>query len=853
MTKSGLGNRWIASGGLAAAALVAAPPAMAQSLQSYDLPAQPLSDALTAAAQRAGVLVLAPTQLVDGLRAPALKGQFTAEEALRRLLDGSGLVLDRAGDGYVVRRGRRSEIQPNGLPEGRDGDEIVVTGSRIRGAPVASTLVRLDAEAARNSGQATVAEILRSVPQNFGGGQNPGIGANVPDSSGLDIGGGSSINLRGLGSDATLTLLNGRRLPYSAAFQSVDISAIPLDAVDRIEIVADGASALYGSDAVAGVANIVLKRDFDGLRTSVRLGASTDGGNFQQQYDAVAGKTWDSGGLLVAYEFSRTTRILSRQRDYGSVVPGVTFFPYLKRHSLVVTAHQDLAPGVLFALDALYGRRWSETEFPLNPAGDLAVSRAEGETRSRSFVLTPSFTAQIGGGWRLQASAMYGKDRVVFGTDQIIGATLIDGGDACYCNTGYGAEVGGDGPLFALPGGEAQLAVGLGWRENRLRRTNTLAANRNVRGDQESRYAYGELNLPFVSPEQGIGGVSRLNLSVALRHERYPGIDNVTTPKIGLIYAPVKGFTLKGSWGKSFRAPTLLQLNSVTGGLVSPATNFGGTGFPPGATVLFLNGGNSQLKPERAESWSVTAVVEPTKGLRLEAGLFRTTYEDRIVTPILRSVQALSNPDFADLVLRTPSPAQVAAALASVDVLTNTVGGVNPANIAAIVNNAYANAASQTIEGVDMLASYTADLAGGTLALVANASLLDSEQQRGAGQAVTDLAGTIFNPPHFRGRLSANWSKGAMNLALAVNRIGGVRDARFVPERDIAGMTTFDFAFRLKPGGAARGFDLLLSVDNAFNKKPDPIRTTLFYDDPYDSTNYSPAGRVVSLTLAKTW
>lgn len=95
----------------------------------------------------------------------------------------------------------------------------------------------------------------------------------------------SSANLRGLGADATLTLLNGHRLPYDSALQGVDISAIPLAAVDRIEILPDGASAIYGSDAVGGVVNVVLRRDFEGVTTSAQVGASTAGGNWRQQAD----------------------------------------------------------------------------------------------------------------------------------------------------------------------------------------------------------------------------------------------------------------------------------------------------------------------------------------------------------------------------------------------------------------------------------------------------------------------------------------------------------------------------------------------------------------------------------------
>src|SRR3546814_5076716 len=74
---------------------------------------------------------------------------------------------------------------------------------------------------------------------------------------------------------------------YDGAFQGVDISAIPLAALDRLEIVADGASALYGSDAVGDVANIILRRDFDGIWSSARISGTTEGGNFQQQYGLV--------------------------------------------------------------------------------------------------------------------------------------------------------------------------------------------------------------------------------------------------------------------------------------------------------------------------------------------------------------------------------------------------------------------------------------------------------------------------------------------------------------------------------------------------------------------------------------
>src|SRR3546814_11494497 len=88
--------------------------------------------------------------------------------------------------------------------------------------------------------------------------------------------------LRGLGPDATLTLLNGRRLSYSGFVNAVDVSVVPIAALARIEVIADGASAIYGSDAVAGVANIITKREFDGVAATYRAGTSTEGGGRQR-------------------------------------------------------------------------------------------------------------------------------------------------------------------------------------------------------------------------------------------------------------------------------------------------------------------------------------------------------------------------------------------------------------------------------------------------------------------------------------------------------------------------------------------------------------------------------------------
>jgi hypothetical protein len=261
---------------------IPAPAAQAREGQmlTIDLPEQRLVDSLKALALLSGRTNLADNDTVAKVRAPALRGSYTLPDALRILLAGLGLTAQRTDEGFVLR---------TSIAEAEDGaDGIVVTGTRIRGARVASPTITLDQQDLRDTGYTDLGQIARSLPQSFGGGQNPGVGRNVPQTAEQNIGGSSSVNLRGLGSDATLTILNGRRLPYDGVFQGVDISAIPLQAVERLEVVADGASAIYGSDAVAGVVNVILRDDFEGVATHARVGGATDGGDFQQLYGGIA-------------------------------------------------------------------------------------------------------------------------------------------------------------------------------------------------------------------------------------------------------------------------------------------------------------------------------------------------------------------------------------------------------------------------------------------------------------------------------------------------------------------------------------------------------------------------------------
>lgn len=183
------------------------------------------------------------------------------------------------------------------------GDEIVVTGTRIQGVgPVGSAVISVDQTEMTKYGLGSTADMLRRIPQvlSFGGNEGSAGGAGIQGSD-VNYTFANSVNLRGIGTAATLNLVNSHRVPAVGPNSDLfEPDTIPSIALQRIQIVADGASAIYGSDAVAGVANYIMRDPFDGVEASARGGIAND----RQDWKAsvIAGKTWGSGGIMVAYE-----------------------------------------------------------------------------------------------------------------------------------------------------------------------------------------------------------------------------------------------------------------------------------------------------------------------------------------------------------------------------------------------------------------------------------------------------------------------------------------------------------------------------------------------------------------------
>lgn len=284
--------------------------ACAQTARDFNIPAGSMRSALTAFATQSNQQIFFTSDLVEDVRSPGVTGRMEPSMALDRLLQNTGLGWTQSRPGVFALR-RIEELEAVEL------DEIVVTGTLLRGSgDLASPVIRLDRDALERSGHGTVAQALTSLPQNYAGSATP-----VVQTLNTDLGASNNVyatgvNLRGLGPASTLVLVNGRRLAGTGSrAEFADVSALPSAAVERVDVLLDGASALYGADAIAGVVNVIMRRSFDGQETRVRASAAK-GGAEDIIASHLAGTSWSSGSAYLSYEYQSSNALSSYDRSY---------------------------------------------------------------------------------------------------------------------------------------------------------------------------------------------------------------------------------------------------------------------------------------------------------------------------------------------------------------------------------------------------------------------------------------------------------------------------------------------------------------------------------------------------------
>ena len=363
-----------------------------------------------------------------------------------------------------------------------------------------------------------------------------------------------------------------------------------------------------------------------------------------------------------------------------------------------------------------------------------------------------------------------------------------------------------------------------------------------------------------MSGRNAVDGIEQLTLSAAVRYEDYPGLDQLATPRLGITYSPSGDLMFRASWARSFKAPTLFQQNIFSQAILVPAAVFGaGTGSD---TVFLSGGGNPNLRPERARSWTAGFEFQPAavRGLTASATWYDIRYDNRVVAPIAGSIAAaINNPGYASLIDFSPDPADLAELIAGAQFgLENFTGRpFDPADVVVLFDNRNINVAAWSVEGLDARIAWNRDLGNDrSIGLDLNGSWLRSRQTITSELPEVQLAGTTFNPPRYRARGAARYRAGRLTANAAVSYIGALVDRRLATVQRLSPSATVDLGMHyavIRGDDRDPGLEFSLTIQNLFNDKPDVIGQTGPNTTPYDSTNYSPIGRFIAFGVRRHW
>jgi iron complex outermembrane receptor protein len=758
---------------------------------------------------------------------------------------------------------------------------VIVTGTRANGLKVensASPIQVLDAGTLQRTGQP---DLIQALAQNLPSFTAQAFGG---DTANLTL----SARLRGLSPNNTLVLINGKRRhgtanlavlggPYQGS-AAADLNFIPVAMIDHIEVLTDGAAAQYGTDAIAGVINIILKSNNQGLSGSVSGGGYTDGGGITPDATANAGfKLGEQGYISITaegkyHDFTNRGAIDPRVSDKANLasmpllqVPG---YPNLNKisgdaqyhlYTLAANAGYDLGNGLELYSFATAGRKnaraFENYRMPNRLPAVYPLGFSPKETmREEDF----GFTAGIKGkfdAWNWDFSSTYGRDKSRIGVEDSANVSL-------YQDTGFTPTVFHAGAFIASQwtnnldvsrefelglASPLTFALGLEHRQDKYE----IEA-----GDPESRYKEGSQSYPGFSLTDA-GKHSRNNKAIyanvivkpladwtvdlAGRYEHFSDFGKAKVGKLTSRYDFNPMFALRGTFSNGFRAPTLAeQYYSATN--VSPRSAFVQLApNSPGAKLVGVDG----LKPEASTNLSLGTVINPASNLAITLDAYQIKIRDRIVgSGSLYGSGGTFN-----------SPAVVAAIQANGNVLDPTVvqTGIN------IFTNGV-NTRSRGVEFVTTLNSRYAEYGSVDWSVAANWNQVRVTKINQAPtqlqpqtlldrQAISDLEATS---PKTRINLGALWKLGPWSVNLRESLYGKSHemvspDGSNWYKNEIGNAATTDLEVSYK---LDKSWTLTVGGNNIFNRYPDKVNAELMavYRETLDNTgvtqypSFSPFG-----------
>ncbi len=865
------------------------------------------------------------------------------------------------------------QAQPTQQAPAAEGQKIVVTGTSIRGiAPVGTPLKVVNRADIEASGATTATELLRSVPE-IGSFNSTGINTGSNQANFVDQPAIHGVGVGNGGAGLTLVLIDGRRLPGAGINQTApDAGAIPASAIERVEVMADGGSAVYGSDAVAGVINFVTRKNFNGGETNLRLGVAD--GYKTRNFSQLLGRSWDSGSVFLTYEFAGNTALNGRSRSYvtndqrsvggadsrsttctpanvtvggqtWALSPGAApalgaakcdsnvandLYPEQDRHQVFGKLRQDINDRVSLYASLLYSDRTIATQvsgggitsgptsFNITGASPYYIQMPgtiAGEQQSVTYdpgrftnnITTKTLSAavgtdiEIGGGWsgKLEYNRGLERDDVRnHGMNAAVAQSAIDAGNFNPYGIGaannpsvlasvnnfqtryYGRQTldqfiaKADGPLFKISGGMVRAAVGVEHRKETFDgsvETGPVGGSNTpltALGSRKSDSVFAEVFAPVIGEANALPGMRKLELTAAVRHDKYSDVGGTTNPKVGLNWTVVNGAIARVSAGRSFHAPSLADATTAidTRLIRFPCIPFAFVGCDSATAAdysVIIAGGN-KLKPETARTLNVGFDFGPAllgDGMSASLAWFSIDYKDVITFPTFGPVV---NPLAAYDKYRVARPAGTsdAAWLAIIAPLLGDLrhDGVVYPDTATLPTAVYdlrrQNFADEFIRGFDYRIGKTWQTGYGTVhANLAGTHLTKFDQKVPGIADPIVLLGTNYAVKD-KVRAQLGWARGDVAASLFLNYTGGYNNATTGGTQKVGSFKTADvhLAWTLPSSTMLGKAQLVFDVSNIGDTKPPTYFTTGNNGVAgFDPSVSSPIGRMISVGLQKTW
>ena len=828
---------------------------------SFNIPSQPMAQALDLLGQQADLSILFTQDDVSKLVSREVKGVYTVAEALRKLLKHTDLDFKRVDATTVtVKKRNQRKLTRNhdeSVPKqdaGSDLVNVVITGTRLDNQKAADSSAKraYDEDALEQSGVASLAEFARVIPESFNSvSPVPSLFGNTVGASQLGNNQflGSGFNLSGLGPEATLTLLDGDRLVSGGASGTfLDLALLPLSAIGGIVILTGDTSAVYGPDAIAGVVNILSRPGTEGSETRVRYGMTSDGGGAQRVFSQRLGGSWQEGNGMIAYERTEQSPVLAATRRFIPVdSPAIDIVPRQSSSSLLGKLEQRFEEGTSVRAHFLYGARDIYAES--RGLGGYVVKRDSpvdeyGGTVHIDHRLTPEWTIGLYGSYSTLAQSL---------TTTAPGVPPV--GQPGNSSLGEFALSANAEPLTWL-GRSVRLAFGAGGRKETLTVPTALYNASSATLSRKVGDLYVETLFPLTSRSYTL--LERLELSLAAREDYYEALGHTFNPKVGLVWSPVSDLSVRASFARSFRPPTLDELAAIP--LYYTVKIDGVTD-----TLVNQSQGMSRLEPETART--ITSGLDyrrdRSEGLTGSLTWFRTIFDNRIAAPLIGSVGPTSDifahPELAPYISRSINPDRIQAIFASPPAVLQDPVGAGPGAVMATFDNEPTNIARTLQEGLEVSLRYSRGEKPRQVGAFMIASYLLRDMYRSTPGAPTmSLMNNIGQVPNLRTRAGVTGSRDHWRATLNANYTNGYQNTLVSPAEEVESWTTLDFqlAYQLPVSADVKSMQLTLNARNFLNTTPPRIALPdglSLRPVGFDAANASPFRRMLSLDLSVAW